>query len=122
MAAPRRRRTVAGMLFRRTSRRRKDDLLRSCPVCRSRLACPVDWDPSDDSHWHIDLRCGDCGFRWEMVIGDGRAARYDIELDQDRATIRHALRRLDLERMALEVETFAVALSRDLIEPADFAR
>jgi hypothetical protein len=122
MTAPRHRRTVAGMLFRRASRRREDDLLRSCPVCRSRLACPVDRNPSDDSHWHIDLRCGDCGFWWEMVIGDGRAARYDIELDQDRATIQHALRHLDLERMAFEVETFAVALSRDLNEPADFAR
>jgi hypothetical protein len=34
--------------------------------------------------------------------------------------IRRMLERLDLERMALEVETFATALSRDLIEPADF--
>ena len=48
----------------------------------------MDWAPADDAHWHIELRCGDCGH---------------------------------LERMAAEVETFAAALSRDLIEPADFA-
>ena len=57
-----------------------------------------------------------------MVIGNGRAARYDIELDHDRATIQYAVRHLDLERMAVEVEAFAAALARDLIEPIDFAR
>ena len=35
--------------------------------------------------------------------------------------IRRTLERLDLERMAAEVDAFAAALSRDLIEPADFA-
>jgi hypothetical protein len=51
---------------------------------------------------------------------DSRAARYDVELDTDRYAIERSLRRLDLERMSLEVESFAIALSRDLIEPADF--
>jgi hypothetical protein len=32
-----------------------------------------------------------------------------------------ALKRLDLERMALDADTFAAALAQDLIEPADFA-
>jgi hypothetical protein len=96
------------------------DPLRRCPACRGRLACPLDWYESDDTHWHIDLRCGDCGHRWALEIDDSRAARYDIELDVDRTCIRRALERLDLERMADEVETFATALSRDLIEPADF--
>lgn len=80
------------------------------------------WEPSDDTHWHIELRCGDCGHWWEATVEDSRASRYDIELDCDRAYITGALRRLDLERMAAEAETFAVALSRDLIEPADFGR
>jgi hypothetical protein len=81
----------------------------------------MDWAPADDAHWHIDLRCGDCGHCWELDIPDSRAARFDMELDGDQRAIRRTLSRLDLERMAAEVETFAAALSRDLIEPADFA-
>jgi hypothetical protein len=107
------------MLFRRSSRRR-DDPLRRCPSCRSRLVCPTEWEPSDDSHWRIELRCADCGHHWEAVMDDSRAARYDIELDGDLRVIKRALQRMDLERMAVEVETFSTALSRDLIEPADF--
>jgi hypothetical protein len=80
----------------------------------------MNWHESDETHWHIDLRCGDCGHRWDLEIHDSRASRYDIELDCDRLAMRRALERLDLERMAAEVETFAIALSRDLIEPADF--
>lgn len=81
----------------------------------------MDWAPADDAHWHIELRCGDCGHRWELDVPDSRAAWFDSELDGDQRAIRRTLSRLDLERMAVEVETFAAALSRDLIEPADFA-
>ena len=81
----------------------------------------MDWAPCDDAHWHIELRCGDCAHRWELVVDDSRAARFDMELDGDQRTIRRTLSRLDLERMAAEVETFAAAVSRDLIEPTDFA-
>ena len=108
------------MLFRRSSRRRSD-VLRRCPMCRSDLACPMAWAPSDDEHWLIDLRCGDCEHVWDAVIDNTRAARYDAELDGDMAAIRRALQRLDCARMAAEVDAFVAALSCDLIEPADFA-
>ena len=120
MAALAQRHNFAGMLFRRSPRRRKGDPLRRCPECRSPLACPMDWSEHDDAHWDIELRCGDCGHEWEIVIDDARAARYDIELDWDRSAITRALHRLDLEQMAMEAETLAIALARDLIEPADF--
>ena len=89
-------------------------------MCRSDLACPMSWKPSDDEHWSIDLRCGDCEHRWNTVIDDQRAARYDLELDGDRRVIERALQQLDLSRMTLEAEAFAEALSKDLIQPADF--
>jgi hypothetical protein len=97
------------------------DPLRHCPECRSRLACPVAWSEHDATHWHIDLRCGECGNRWDEVVHDSRAKRYDLELDADTFAISRELRRLDLERMAIDAETFVAALERDLIEPADFA-
>ena len=108
------------MRFIRCSRRRRADPLWTCPSCRSGFACPTAWEPSDDAHWHIDLRCGECEHRWETVIEDGRAARYDVELDDQLAAMNRTLRCLDLDRMAVEVEAFATAITRDLIEPADF--
>jgi hypothetical protein len=56
-----------------------------------------------------------------MVVDDRRAARYDVQLDDDLFVIKRTLRRLELERMSDEVEAFVIALERDLIEPADFA-
>ena len=107
------------MLFRRAFGRRGDSL-RRCPWCGSRLVGPIAWEPADESHWHIDMRCGDCDHRWIRIADDERAARFDAELDTDVASLRRTLTRLDLERMAVDAETFAVALERDLIEPADF--
>ena len=49
------------------------------PGVPQQLACPMDWAPRDDAHWHIELRCGDCGHRWELDVHDSRAA-----------TVRHA--------------------------------
>lgn len=83
--------------------------------------CPIDWEESDERHWHIDMRCGDCGERWSRVIDNERAARFDIELNRDLSAIRRTLERADLERMAAEADAFAVALARDLIGPVDFA-
>jgi hypothetical protein len=80
------------------------------------------WEPEGDERWSIDMRCGDCGHSWNLVIGNGRAARFDVELDVDMASISRELRSLDLERMTAEVDAFAAALARDLVEPADFAR
>ncbi|HET8758637.1 MAG TPA: hypothetical protein VFM58_21635 [Solirubrobacteraceae bacterium] len=101
--------------------RRRRDPLRWCPACRSRFACPVDWAEHDTTHWHIELRCGECGNRWDALADDERAKRYDLELNADVTAIARALARLDLERMAVDAETFAAALAHDLIDPADFA-
>jgi hypothetical protein len=80
------------------------------------------WEPDGDEHWSIDMRCGDCGHSWNTVITNSRAERLDVQLDGDMYVLRQALRSLDLERMTAEVEAFAAALDRDLVEPADFAR
>ncbi|HEX2411110.1 MAG TPA: hypothetical protein VHJ39_08085 [Solirubrobacteraceae bacterium] len=51
----------------------------------------MSWEPSGDEHWSIDLRCADCEHRWNAVIDDERAARYEAELDADRAMIEGSL-------------------------------
>jgi hypothetical protein len=108
------------MLFRHSFRRHRDGL-RRCPECTGRLVCPIDWEPEGDGHWSIGLRCGDCAHSWNRVVPNARAARYDLELDRDADVLQRALRGLERERMAADVETFIAALARDLVEPADFA-
>ena len=78
------------------------------------------WAPSDDAHWHIELRCGDCGHVWERTSTTRAPPGTTWSSTATARDPAHA-QRLDRERMAAEVETFAAALSRDLIEPADFA-
>ena len=65
-----------------------------------------------------------------LIAGSGVAAVEAVlalrhlagrNFDIDLVALSHALERLDRERMAAEVETFAMALSHDLIDPADFA-
>jgi hypothetical protein len=97
------------------------DSLRICPVCHGHFVCPMSWGPSDDLHWHLVMRCGDCGWRYEETVTNARAAEYDRELDYDQATIRRVVSRLDRERMAAEVELFVTALGQDLIDAGDFA-
>jgi hypothetical protein len=99
----------------------KCDRLRYCPRCRSGFVYPTGRTDHDRVSKRIDLRCGECGHRWHSVVSHARAALLDIELERDAASIRRSLEEFDLERMALYAETFAAALARDLIEPADFA-
>lgn len=102
--------------------RRHRDGIRRCPACNGRLVCPIAWEEEGDEHWSIDLHCGECAYRWIKVIHNRRAARYDIELNRDQHILLQALRRLEHERMAADVEAFVTALDRDLVGPADFAR
>jgi hypothetical protein len=102
-------------------RRRASDPLRSCPLCHGPFTCPISWEPSDDEHWLIVMRCGDCGCWYELTVGNERARQLDRELDVDQRAIRRGLEAMDRERMAAEIEGFVTALGRDLIDPADFA-
>lgn len=96
--------------------------LHECPACHSDMVCPVHWQPRDDDCWEMDLRCGQCGFRREVVASNAQAADFDGALDSRQRTIERALARLDAERMADEVDAFVAALDRDLIDAADFRR
>jgi hypothetical protein len=93
----------------------------ACSGCGSDFLCPMDWEPADADHWHIDARCGACGLWHGLHLTNAQAAEWDVELDRQTRPIERQLRRLDRERMTREVETFATALRSDLIDAADFA-
>jgi uncharacterized Zn finger protein len=83
---------------------------------------PVEWESVGDTGWWMLLRCGECGTAREVTVSDDEAARFDIALTRRTSPIQRAVERLDLERMAADVETLILALQRDLIDAGDFAR
>jgi hypothetical protein len=83
---------------------------------------PVQWWEAGDEHWWMLLRCGVCEEEREVTVGDDVAKRYDADLDAAKREIDDAVRRLDHERMAGEMEIFVEALERDLIDAGDFVR
>jgi hypothetical protein len=96
--------------------------LHQCAVCRADFVVPVVVEAVDEARWHILLRCGECQTYRDVVVTNGVAQRYEEDLDRGVAEVAAASRRLDRERMAAEVEVLVVALERDLIDAADFAR
>ena len=95
--------------------------LQVCAGCHADYVHPVAWHESDEQHWWMLLRCGACGSERDVTVADDVAKRFGEDLDAAERQIARAVRELDGERMAEEVETFAMALHRDLIDASDFA-
>src|SRR4051812_48522546 len=96
--------------------------LEVCTICRSAYVHPVEWSESGDEHWWMLLRCGECRVEREVTVANAIAQRFSDSLDTAEREIGRTVARLDAERMAGEVEVFAAALARDLIDPGDFCR
>ena len=95
--------------------------LQVCTDCHADYVHPVEWQESGEDHWWMLLRCGACGSERDVTVADDVAKRFGEDLDRAERQIERAVRELDGERMAVEVEAFAVALERDLIGADDFA-
>jgi hypothetical protein len=104
----------------RHSTRSDQTRLEVCTTCDCDYVHPVEWRESGDEHWWMLLRCGECRAEREVTVGDRIAQRFDQDLLAAEQEIKREVARLDAERMASEIEVFAAALERDLIEPADF--
>ena len=103
-------------------RRAHDHRLETCPSCHKDFVQPVSWEPDGDERWWMFLRCGECGMSREVSVTNADAERYEAALHSRASVISRALRKLELDRMKEEVESFVTALQRDLIDAADFAR
>jgi len=96
--------------------------LHVCADCHGDYVHPVEWREADSKHWWMRLRCGSCFLEREVTVPDDVAQRFGHDLDAAEEAIGRALERLDHDRMVIEVEAFAEALERDLIDADDFAR
>jgi DNA-directed RNA polymerase subunit RPC12/RpoP len=96
--------------------------LEICAACGADYVNPFAWSAVEDHSWWMALRCAQCGHEREVVVENEEAERFDEALDRRADPIATALHRIDTARMRSWVESVTVALQRDLIDAADFAR
>jgi hypothetical protein len=91
-----------------------------CPVCRSPLVYPVDWERSGPASWTMILRCPECETRREVTLGRASVEELNRELYQGAQAIAREADRLTRRNFEDEAERMVAALKRDLILPMDF--
>jgi hypothetical protein len=96
--------------------------LHICSSCRSNFVHATERRRESEARWRVFLRCGQCGGCRDVVVGDDLVRRFDEDVSRGLAAIESDLTTLDRERMAQQVESFAAALQRDLIDAGDFRR
>jgi hypothetical protein len=96
--------------------------LHICSVCRADFVVPVTVEAVEGARWHLLLRCGECQTYRDVVVTKGVAERYEADWERGVADVAAEHERVERERMAADVEILIVALERDLIDAADFAR
>jgi hypothetical protein len=104
------------------------DALRLCAACRADSVYPESrsrrversWWRATRIRWRLRLRCGACGARREVVVGERLMERFEKRLERTRAAIANALAASDHLRMAAQIEVFVLALELDLIDARDF--
>ncbi len=91
-----------------------------CPVCRSPLVYPIDWDRSGPASWTLVLRCPECETRREVLLGRASVEEFNRELYHGAQAIARAADRMTRSNFEEEAERIVVALEHDLILPMDF--
>ena len=97
--------------------------LELCPACGTDFVNPVEWYGVEDHSWWMRLRCAQCEHSREVVVSNAEAERFDEALDSRARPDRPCRPQSSISSAwRPPVETLIVALQRDLIGPADFAR
>jgi hypothetical protein len=91
-----------------------------CPVCRSPLVYPIDWDRCGPASWTLILRCPECETRREVILGRAAVEEFNRELYHGAQAIARAADTMTRRNFKDEVERMVVALEHDLILPMDF--
>jgi len=94
--------------------------LHVCPECGSGLVHPIDWEPIDDGHWQVTLRCPECEWRSAGLYEQATLDRFDRVLDAGTDSLQSDLRRLERMNMEEELRRFTALLGGNLVLPEDF--
>jgi uncharacterized protein YbaR (Trm112 family) len=91
-----------------------------CPVCRSPLVYPADWDRTGETAWVIDLRCPECETRREITLDRPGVEELNRRLYLGLQALAREAERMTRRNFEEEAAKFVAALARDLILPMDF--
>ncbi len=95
--------------------------LEICPVCGRDFVQPISWEPAGESAWWMFLRCGECGISREVAVSNADADRFERALHARASVVAAQARKLEEERLSEQIDAFAAALERDLIDADSFA-
>jgi hypothetical protein len=73
--------------------------LHRCRLCHADLVVPVRSDKEDEHYRRLLLRCPECETYREVVVTNGRARRFELDVERGRAEIASTLKRLDRLRI-----------------------
>lgn len=94
--------------------------LRTCPVCGSRQAYPIEHCQQDFDSWRLLMLCPNC-FAWRQALVDTETlSAMGRHSCREHEALEEQLARLERKNMREMVESFISALRSGQIQPIDF--
>jgi hypothetical protein len=97
-----------------------DGAAHECPLCRSDLVYPLDWERNSEAGWNLVLRCPNCETQRRVVLGREGVEAFNREIYLGAKVLAREADSMTRRNFAEEAAKFVEALTLDLILPIDF--
>ena len=91
-----------------------------CPVCRSALVYPTDWQRTGSATWELKLRCPNCETQRAVTLDREGVEQFNRVLYEGSESLAKQAEQLTRLHFEEEAERFVQALDEDQILPMDF--
>ena len=91
-----------------------------CPVCRSALVYPTDWQRTGSATWELKLRCPNCETQRAVTLDREGVEQFNRVLYEGSEALAKQAEQLTRLHFEEEAERFVQALDEDQILPMDF--
>jgi hypothetical protein len=91
-----------------------------CPVCRSPLVHPTDWQRIGPASWRITLRCPNCETQRTVQLSRDEVEHFNRVLYEGTERLARQADQIARRHFQEESDKFVAALDADLILPIDF--
>jgi hypothetical protein len=91
-----------------------------CPLCRSSLVYPTDWQRTGSATWELKLRCPNCETQRTLTLDREGVEHFNKVLYEGSEALARQAEQLTRLHFEEEAERFVRALDDDLILPMDF--
>jgi hypothetical protein len=91
-----------------------------CPLCKSDLVYPTDWQRSGAATWDMHLRCPNCELRRTVTMTREGVEHFNRLLYHGAQALAREAQEISRRYFAEEATRFIAALDADLILPIDF--